>query len=125
MLLSSHKAPKNRLNIFVIDYGECFSESRTLSKKNSRIERCKSEQIYGLFPTFREFIKSEDIDPLTQKLKTVKKEEIESMVWSIPREWEVDSSTQEALIDLIVNRDGFLSENIQDMLNPFLEGGQQ
>lgn len=119
LLLSSYNAPKNRLNIFVIDYGECFSESRTLSKKNSRIERCKSEQIYGLFPAFREFIKSEDIDPLAQKLKTVKKEEIESMVRSIPSEWEVDSRAQESLVDLIFNRADFLSNNVQAILNPF------
>lgn len=110
---------KGHLRILPIDFGECFSMSRTLSAKIANIDRMKSFQIYGLFPAFEQFVNNEKIEAALIRMKSITRAEITEMINSIPKEWQVDSSARGALLELIIGRASFLSDNIHKILKPY------
>jgi len=129
VLLVPDRPKDPAVRLLPIDYGECFSRSRTLSPQIAVIERVKSPAVYGLFEPFEEHLSEEEARAAQKLLAELGQQKIEAIVDEIPGEWDVEKKTRAALVKLICGRAAFLSVELPGMLRQatsrlFLSGGQ-
>jgi len=104
---------KNRLTLKAFDFTHAFTNGRDVNAKIAR--EANDDQIYGLFPEFRDFLNKDTARQMCGKLKTIKDKQIQPIIDQIPREWEIDAATRQAWVDFIVSRAGFLSQHFITM----------
>ena len=116
LLIVGDKARKRKSLLIPIDYGECFSVSREISRRCAIIERVQDERIYGLFDAFGPYMLPDLIARAAGKLAEVDETEIRRLAEQIPKEWEVETDARNALIELICRRAAYLADNGTELL---------
>lgn len=117
VFLSSEDVPANRIRLKTIDHTHCFTCGRDLTSQTARIELVKDERIYGLFPGFMPYLQRAEVGRAIADLPTITKPEVETVVQSIPSEWQVDQPSRQALTELIFRRAAFISDEAETIMN--------
>ena len=104
---------KNRLTLKAMDFTHAFTNGGDVNTKIA--QHARDDQVYGLFPEFRDFLDKETARQLCDKLKTIKNRQIQPIIDHIPREWEINDATRKAWGDFIVSRAVFLTEHFITM----------
>lgn len=99
-----------------IDHTHCFTCGKDLTSRVGNIDRGKDERLYGLFPEFWEYMDRDDLRQAIDTLKGISKEEIAGIVGTIPREWDVSTTTQNEFTNLISSRAAFVADSIERLV---------
>ena len=112
----SESAPPGSFRLTAMDHTHCFTCGRPLTGKLAHIEQVRDERIYGLFPEFRPWLDRHVLGRSVEKLRSFTREDAETATQGIPREWDVDAATQDALMQFLVSRAAFLVSSIMSKL---------
>ena len=118
----SEEAPRGQLRLKAMDHTHCFTCGAALTKTLGRIDRIRDSRLYGMFPEFRSFIgeKRDDVRAVAARLHDIRRAAVEPVVQSLPKEWDVQESAADALIELIVRRGKHVAETIEQKIWPQL-----
>ena len=114
----SAEAPSGQFLLKAMDHTHCFSCGRAWTRKLSEIGRIQDDRLFGLFPTFRSFLKRETVVRAAARLSTIDRSAILQMAERLPKEWDVSQSALDALISLILGRAGFVADKIPRKIWP-------
>lgn len=106
-----------------MDFSHCMHISQSINRTLKQIDSVKNEDIYGLFPDFRGFIDAESIALFKDKLKNLDEDCVNTILASVPSEWNFNQTTKEIIHDFLVGRAYFLYDNIERLLAFELNGG--
>jgi hypothetical protein len=120
----SEEAPSGNLLLKAIDHTHAFSCGRDLTPQIAHIDRIQDPNVYGLFPGFRDKIKKEDFNKALDDLAELSRTDVEDIVRSIPREWDVSLQAAQALTDLIFGRALYLAHNRTGIMGLHLYQGE-
>lgn len=98
--------------LYAIDHTHCFDCGRDLTVRLADIDKVRDERTYGLFPAFQPFLDTATQAWCLGMLRSLQRQDVESMVSTIPAEWEVSQEAKNALVSLIVGRAGFIADKI-------------
>jgi hypothetical protein len=116
----SEEAPEGQFVLKAMDHTHCFTCGAAWTKALSRIDRIQCRSLHGMFPEFRTFI-GKDRTAVRQtagKLQSITRRDVMPIVQTIPKQWDVNSGTLEALVNFILGRATFIAENIEVMIWP-------
>lgn len=113
VFLSSEGLPDGKWRLVAMDHTHCFDGPGYLSAGLSRIDFVKDDQIYGLFPEFRPFLRPHwlALEQAVARLRTIERSWVDRLVAGIPPEWEVAPAGRGALAILVYARAHYLAEN--------------
>jgi len=114
----SEEAPARQLLLKAIDHTHCFTCGRPLTRALRFVDRIKDRRVFGLFPEFREFLSQDRVALAVRRLRQIDRATVGRMTQTIPREWDVNTDVQEALVDLILSRAEFVADSIEARLWP-------
>lgn len=114
----SEEAPKGQLLLKAMDHTHVFTKGGELNSKLAHLDKVKDNKVYGLFPEFRGYLSQKVARRGIERLTEFTKAEAEKIVKAIPKEWDVSEGARKAIVDFLVNRAKFLTENIMNMLWP-------
>jgi hypothetical protein len=117
VFLSTENVSANHVLLKTIDHTHCFTCGRDLTSRTADIDFIQDESIYGLFPAFASYLQPEDVSRALRDLGSVNRPSVEAIVQAIPNEWQVDQPSRQALIELIVRRAGFMTDNAEGIMN--------
>ena len=116
--LSSEGVTAGKRRLIAMDHGLCFIGSgEDLTPRLADIGKVQDEQIYGLFPEFRQRLRQNIIDESVSHLRNVNKSTVTEIIESVPREWEVSQDSRNAWGDLIYRRARFVADNISEWID--------
>ncbi len=118
VFLSREGAPRSQFLIKAIDHTHCFTCGDELTTRLPNISHVREERTYGLFPEFAPFLKRNDIRRALSALRAITRGEVEEIVNSVPKEWEVNPVVRESLVNLICDRAKFLVDNFVSRIWP-------
>jgi len=96
-------ASKGKFILKAIDQGCCFTCEGEVTRP--RLERTvNDDRPYGLFPAFRPYTTREGMNQSLEAVEAITREEVETIIGRVPREWQVDSSACRAWCDWICQR---------------------
>jgi hypothetical protein len=114
----SEEALKGTLCLKAIDHTHCFTCGRPLTSRVADLDTIQDERVFGLFPEFRKYLNRDAVQDSAARLRELERSFAASTMQDIPSSWEVKKGVQEAWVDLIVRRAGFVSERIEAKLWP-------
>ncbi len=104
--------------LLAIDHGLCVIRSgEDLTPKVSHIAKVKEEKVYGLFPQFRSRINGRMIEASLTRLGQLDRQDVQSLVATIPKQWEVNAETRSALVDFICHRADWVAQHFETWLD--------
>ena len=115
VFLSSEGIEPGKTRLIAMDHGLCFIRSgEDLTPKLANIDKVKDDRIYGLFPEFRARLREDIIDYCTSRLREMDMAIADTMIATVPREWDVSKETCKAWSNLILQPSGFyiLPDNV-------------
>jgi hypothetical protein len=111
--LSSEGVEAGKRRLIAMDHGLCFIRSgEDLTPKLANIGKVQDDNIYGLFPEFRERLRQSTIDDCASRLREMDKSTADAVIKSVPGEWDVSQETRNAWSELICRRGTFVADNI-------------
>ena len=114
----SEEAPKGELLLRAMDHTHCFAFSNALTKRIAHIDRIQDPDIYGLFPEFRDLLDKAVVGRCADRLRQVDRDMLVKITQTIPSEWDVDRSSKEALVSLLLGRASYVAGCIIERLWP-------
>jgi hypothetical protein len=114
----SEDAPPSNFLLRAMDHSHCFTCGKVLNAKIAKIDRVKDNRIYGLFPEFSPLLDCKIVAQAVEKLRSFRKQDARVMTQDIPREWDMDDSVRDALVEFLISRAVFLSSSIISKLCP-------
>ncbi len=110
--LSKKDLPDGKWRLIAMDHTHCFDGPGYLNANLGKIDFIQDEQIYGLFPEFKPFLRPHRTALLAgvDKLKTLHRSWVDQLVGRIPAEWQVDGQGRTALAKLVYDRAGYVAE---------------
>ena len=127
VFLSREGAPRGGWVLKAIDHSHCFDLAADLTPRLARIDSVQDERLYGLFPGFIPYLRPTAGTATDQqtaaraalaRLAEATAAIITPMVATVPREWEVDTATRKALVELLEQRAAFLHGRLFGSLFP-------
>ena len=116
VFFSEDKATPEQYRLVAMDHTHCFAVGSQLNRRLADIGNIRDEAIYGLFPEFGRFLRRDVVLASTADLKALSSESVWRIITSIPREWDVDTQTQNALNELVCGRAGYVADNFLSVL---------
>lgn len=106
VFLSNEDVPDGFFRLLAMDHTHCFNCGRDLNAHLADIDLVQDERLYGLFPEFLPFLPPHQaaLDAATARLRTLGRQWVIDLASTIPAEWQVPNSGQDALVNLICNR---------------------
>ena len=104
--------PPDAPRLIAMDFNYCFTSGRNLTPGVATIERVKDKRAYGYFPAFQEYVRPENIASAVTHLRRLSRNIVQSMVDTIPQEWDVSAGTRTSLTNLIYERSCFVANTI-------------
>jgi len=121
--LSKEDQKPGRLRLIAMDHGLCFIHSgQDLSPKLSHIDKVKSNQLFGLFPEFRDRLNSDTINESVDRLREMTAALASEIVESVPEPWDVSRETRAAWSDLIYRRAGYVADQVSGWIEQAAHG---
>ena len=115
VFLSEEEAAKGRLVLKAIDHTHCLAEG-DLTAKIKNISFVQDQTLYGLFPGFSRRIENSLVSSALKRLQDADRTIIMEAAQTLPREWEVDSTTVAAIVEFLLNRATFLQDHLLEKL---------
>ena len=106
------------LRLIAMDHTHCFTCGSDLDPSVANIETVKDPRVFGLFPAFRPFADKAVVLATCDRLREMTADVAQEVVASVPEAWEVSAGARIALRDFIVQRAGFVADNMIDWLGP-------
>jgi len=103
-----------------MDFSHCLDRG-DLTLRLARIDSVKDDEVYGLFPEFQLYLNQAVMREGIDRLATLSRTFVREIIAEIPREWEVDDSTRDAMLRLICERAEFIKNTICEHLWPQTE----
>lgn len=104
VFLSRHLAPEGKLRLVAMDHTHILTCGRSLGPAVANIDRIQASQRFGLFPGFVPHVTWARALAARERLVAVAPAAIRAVVEAVPREWQVDSATREALSRFLLQR---------------------
>jgi hypothetical protein len=104
--------------LITMDHTHCFTCGSDLDASVANIETVKDPRVFGLFPAFRPFADKAVVQATCDRLREMTADVAQEVVASVPEAWEVSAGARIALRDFIVQRAGFVADNMIDWLGP-------
>jgi len=84
----------------------------------AHINLVKSEEMFGLFPEFKPFIRAhwDAVVAAVAKLQTLDKLWVKDLIGAIPAEWQVDAAGRTALATQVCDRADYVNETFIALL---------
>lgn len=116
--LSSEDVEPGKRKMIAMDHGLCFIRSgEDLTPKLANIDKTKDDNVFGLFPNFRDRLSQEVVENSIVRLQEMEADIADKILNTIPDEWEVSSDTRNAWSTLICTRANYVAENISSWLD--------
>ena len=112
VFLSGEGARAGKFILKAIDHTHCFDTIPDLTPRIAAIDRVKDARVYGRFPAFEPFVNMQGVARAAADLKAITKGEVEEIVQSLPKEWQVNVQVRQSLVDLVFSRAPFVADNI-------------
>lgn len=113
LFLSAENAPKGKFILKAIDHGHIFTCGRPLTDKLANIDNTKDERLYGLFPFFRAYVTTEQLEEVAKELSRVRSDLWKDLLESIPDAWDVSAEARRAIDKFLLERARFLAGNLR------------
>ncbi len=104
------------LSLRAMDFSHCIEYGGELTQRVLSIDKIRDEQIYGLFPEFRQRITRDHIRRFASNLGNTSQAGITEFVARIPHEWELSTQVRNRLSDFLVQRASFVADSIENCL---------
>jgi hypothetical protein len=114
----SEEAPPGRFRLRAMDFSHCFTCGRPLTPRIAHLDSVRNDEIYGLFPEFRPWLNHQVVRRAMDDIVRFCRADAQAVTEGLPREWDVDQNTRNALIDFLLRRAAFLTGSIMDKLCP-------
>lgn len=108
VLLAKPHPEADKLRIYAIDHTHCFTRTGELKSDIQNIDNIRDTSTYGLFPKFSKFMDLERFKKTVQKISSLEKNVLHSVIASVPAEWEVNDDIRAALLNYLTQRAEFL-----------------
>jgi len=118
VFLSRRGQAEDSLTLLAMDHTHIFTCGRALTKKLAEIDRVKSDDIYGLFPEFRKWMKASHMQATCERLAGVSDHEIRQIIDALPDAWLEDRSLQQVLERFLTGRRDFLAPDLTTRIFP-------
>ena len=119
----SEEAPEGQLVLKAMDHTHCFTCGAEWTSALAHIDRIQDGRLFGMFPEFRTFIGSDrsTVRQAAEKLRSLERGDVMSVVRTVPREWDVNAGALDALVNFILGRATFVAAEIERMIWPQLD----
>lgn len=108
VFLSRHLAPEGKLRLVAMDHTHILTCGGPLTPAIAQIDRIQSRIRFGLFPGFVPHVTWARALAARGRLAAVAPEAIKAVVARVPREWQVDAATREAIGRFLLQRRDWL-----------------
>ena len=108
VFLSRQNASPGKLRLVAMDHTHILTCGRPLSPALAHIDQIKNPLRFGLFPGFVAHVTWARALAARRRLEAVAPEASRQIVARVPREWQVDAPTREALRRLLTQRKDWL-----------------
>ena len=115
VFFSVEGAAPGRFMLKAMDFSHCL-DSGDLTPHLARIDCVNDMNIYGLFPEFAPKMNRETMRLGLATLATLQMNSVRDIVAEIPRTWEVDTTSREAMVNLICQRARFVGGTLEGRL---------
>ncbi len=115
VFLSEENADKGRFVLKAIDHTHCLAEG-DLNEKINQIANVRDETLYGLFPGFFSRIDNLHVTMALSRLQEIEPSVLKDLTGSLPSEWCITPAAIDSLIDFLVNRAGYLNQQLPTKL---------
>jgi len=103
VFLSSERTTGEAVEIVAMDHTHCLTDHSELSP--AALRRVADDAcVFGAFPAFLPYWSEAATRELQERLDRLGREEVESIVGGIPREWEVEPATKHVLLEFLLAR---------------------
>jgi hypothetical protein len=123
VFLSTKGLPDGQWRLLAMDHTHCFDGPGYLNARLSHIDLVKDDQLYGLFPEFKPFIRPHwpALLAAISKLQTIDRQWVDALVAGIPAEWAVDQVGRDALANQVYNRADYVAGTFVALIEPKIE----
>ncbi len=118
VLLAQAPGMTGKLRLIAMDFSRGLTRGKELPGDLAAHSARRDENIYGLFPEFKTFVKQDLVDGAVKELKMLKRGTVENAVQAIPEEWEVSASARRTVGDFLCERASYLADTIKARLAP-------
>lgn len=108
---------RGKWELVAMDHTHIITCGSEMTQKINRINKMKELNLYGNFPGFRDHITTLDIRHFTGLLEQFGKDEARRILAQIPTEWLPSQGIQDALVEYLATRAGFIASNVGTMLS--------
>lgn len=103
---------KPYFTLLAMDHTHCFTCGSEITKHLGHIDSIQSDEIYGLFPAFRDFMLWTELDSACKSLSLITDNVIRSEIDTLPSEWEIDKDLRQTLFNFITRRRDYVAEGL-------------
>ena len=111
VFLSEENASKGRFVLKAIDHTHCLAEG-DLNAKIKQLANVRDETLYGLFPGFYSRIDNSQVTIALDRMQEADRPMLMEVIGALPREWSVSPDAIVSLVDFLLNRASFLTEQL-------------
>jgi len=116
--LASEGVEPGKRRLIAMDHGLCFIRSgEDISPRLAHIDKVKEASVYGLFPEFHGKLREDTIADCADRLREMDLATAESIVVTVPKEWDVSREARAAWSELIYRRAGIVADNVHEWIN--------
>lgn len=112
VFLSSEDVVDGRCRLVAMDFSDCLTAGREITRRVAHIDSVQDDGIYGLFPEFRSLMTRARIEVAAGRLAAVSRERVGRIVEAVPHEWQLTREAGEAVTTMISTRAAWLADSI-------------
>lgn len=98
------------VDVVAFDHSACLRPPAEISARIANIETVRDENVYGCFPEFCAFMKSQHVVAGVALLAAIDESVVSRIVDGVPRDWLQSMAVRDALKDFLVRRAQFLAD---------------
>ena len=98
-------------------YAELKDAADAAIAARRKSKRKKATKAEGLFPAFRNRLRADIISDCAARLREMDTTTAESIISTVPHEWDVPTDARRAWRDLICRRANYVADNVEAVIN--------
>jgi hypothetical protein len=110
--------PQRKLELFAMDFTHAFTCGQAVDRRIGHLDRIRDEQVFGLFPLFRNHLSRPKVRELATRLQSFTREIAAETISRIPDEWAVETHVRSEWQKFLVERAHFLADHVESILLP-------
>jgi len=116
VLLSTEQSEDGKVRIVAIDHTHCLTDTTGNSIDLNQLGSPDVKEVFGLFTEFRPFLDRTVIRSTAERLSSLDRSIVASIVKSIPVEWGVPRGTRQRIVNLLLKRAARTADAIENLL---------